>query len=175
MVDKKTSKYLSFLLRHNPEKEGLVLDKGGWCQVDQVLSALSLSFDQLKQMVEQNDKKRFTLSEDGKRIRAAQGHSISVDLGLKPTCPPPILYHGTKKDRWDSIRKIGLVRGNRTHVHLSADTGTATKVADRRDGASIILEVKALEMYQVHYLFYLSDNGVWLTEEVPARFIKIKQ
>jgi putative RNA 2'-phosphotransferase len=172
----RVSKLLSFGLRHRPDELGLHLDAAGWVSVDHVLESLeargeSLSVEELEQLVATSDKQRFALSEDGRRIRANQGHSIAVDLGLVPREPPPRLYHGTVDHFLDRIRAEGLLRGSRTHVHLSIDESTARVVARRRKGVPVILTVRAGEMHADGFPFFVSDNGVWLTVHVPARYL----
>jgi putative RNA 2'-phosphotransferase len=170
------SKLLSFGLRHRPDKLGLHLDAAGWADVRCVLDSLAahghtLSTEELSQLVATSDKQRFAFSEDGTRIRANQGHSVTVELGLPPREPPPRLYHGTVDRFLERIRAQGLLRGSRTHVHLSIDERTARVVAARRKGRPIILTVRAGEMHTDGLRFFLSDNGVWLTEHVPARYL----
>ena len=170
-----TSKFLSFVLRHRPEEIGLVLDDNGWADVEELIAAANrhgrkLNRPLIEEVVEKSDKKRFTLSADGTRIRAAQGHSRPVDLGLPPIEPPGTLYHGTATRFVDSILRDGLSRGQRQHVHLSPDEQTATAVG-RRHGEPVVLRVKAGSMHRAGCLFYLSENGVWLTKHVPAEFI----
>ena len=168
----KQSKYLSFILRHHPEKIGLTLDENGWAKVDDLLEKLpfNLDFTELKTIVDTSDKKRFALSDDETMIRASQGHSVPVDLGLIAIHPPDILYHGTPAANIPSIKIEGLQRGKRHHVHLSADAETALKVGSRR-GKAIILQVKAGEMHRAGLTFFISNNKVWLTDAVPAAYI----
>lgn len=173
----KTSKFLSLVLRHDPGRIGLVLDPEGWAEVDDLLSKLdkagkSLTREQLGELVATNSKQRFRLSDDGDRIRASQGHSIDVELGIEPSEPPSVLYHGTATRFLDGIEREGLISGSRQHVHLSADTETATMVG-RRHGKPVILEVRASEMHQAGMQFYLSENKVWLTNRVPREFLYI--
>ena len=169
------SKFLSLVLRHQPEKIGITLDSAGWVDVGELLAAMGkhgkpLSEAELRRLVETSDKKRFALSEDGRRIRASQGHSVEVELGYAPATPPDVLYHGTVERFLPSIRAGGLQKGQRHHVHLSRDVETATKVGDRR-GEAVILTIDAAGMAREGLLFYVSANGVWLTDQVPARFI----
>jgi putative RNA 2'-phosphotransferase len=172
----RVSKLLSFGLRHRPDKLGLRLDAAGWAGVEHVLESLAargekLSVEELKQLVATSDKQRFAISEDGRSIRANQGHSIAVDLGLVAREPPQRLYHGTVERFLERIRTEGLLRGSRTHVHLSIDESTARVVASRRRGVPVILAVRAGEMHADGLAFFLSENGVWLTEHVPARYL----
>lgn len=172
----KASKFLSLVLRHRPEKVGLVLDGGGWVGVAELLRAVNasgfgLTREELFEVVERNDKRRFALSEDGGRVRASQGHSVEVELGYEPRRPPAVLFHGTAERSLDSIRETGLNRGGRHHVHLSPDAPTARRVGGRR-GRAAVLEVEAERMWGAGFPFYLSANGVWLTERVPASYIK---
>ena len=171
------SKFISLVLRHNPAKIGLTLDENGWASVDELLSKSAKAgqhFDRptLEQVVAQNDKKRFAFSVDGQKIRASQGHSIEVDLALQPVSPPDVLYHGTTIRFHQSILEKGLIPGSRNHVHLSADVQTAS-IVGKRHGKVIIFTVKTRKMEQDGYLFYLSENKVWLTAHVPIQYLKI--
>lgn len=178
MTDKEiicTSRFLSLVLRHEPQRVGLKLDSAGWVAVDELLRAVNshgttLTLEQLQHIVVTSDKKRFAFSEDGQRIRASQGHSVEVDLQYEPQIPPELLYHGTPERFVESIRATGLNKGQRHHVHLSADVATATKVGERR-GPPVVLKVRAGEMHRAGHIFFLSTNGVWLVEHVPTQFI----
>ncbi|MEN2401371.1 RNA 2'-phosphotransferase [Flavobacterium sp. MC2016-06] len=177
-IIKGTSKFLSFVLRHSPETIHLKLDENGWADVDELIIQsnkhnVPLDFDLLKIVVETNDKKRFAFNEDQTKIRASQGHSIEVELNLDAVEPLDYLYHGTVATSIESIKEKGLQKISRQHVHLSKDKETAIKVGSRR-GKPIILIVDAKSMYQEGFKFYLSDNGVWLTDEVPAKYIEFK-
>ena len=173
---KKTSKFLSYVLRHHPELIGLNLDEQGWTNVDELItksrrdSYQGFTFEELDEIVETNDKKRFIFNEDKTRIRANQGHSIDIDLALKPQQPPEFLYHGTAQKNIDSIIEKGIEKRNRQHVHLSLDKETATKVG-MRHGKPIILTINSGKMFEDGILFYLSENGVWLTDFVEAKYI----
>ncbi|QEL20339.1 RNA 2'-phosphotransferase [Limnoglobus roseus] len=171
----RTSKFLSLVLRHKPEEIGLTLDANGWADVEELIRltnahGVSLTRPLLEQVVAENDKKRFAFSDDGRRIRASQGHSVEVDLALPPSEPPAELFHGTATRFLDSIRASGLHSANRQHLHLSPDAITATKVGQRH-GKPVILIVRAGEMFAAGHQFFLSANGVWLTERVPVEFI----
>lgn len=171
----KRSKFLSLVLRHEPQRIGITLDSAGWVSVDELLAAceahgMPIPRPALQEIVSTSDKQRFALSEDGKLIRANQGHSVEVNLQLPPTPPPEILFHGTVEQFLDSIRREGLRKGERHHVHLSADEATASKVGERR-GKPIILRVQAGRMHQEGHEFFLSANGVWLTDHVPPQYI----
>jgi putative RNA 2'-phosphotransferase len=175
----RTSKFLSLVLRHQPQTIGLRLDEGGWARIDELIAkargaGVRLTEELLREVVEKNDKKRFALSEDGLRIRASQGHSIRVSLDLDPAEPPEFLYHGTASRSVESIRESGLVRGRRNHVHLSKDERTAVAVG-RRHGKPVVLVIKAGRMHSEGFQFFLSANGVWLTQEVPARYIEFPE
>ncbi len=172
---KRTSKFLSLVLRHEPEKIGITLDEQGWTNVDELLRALNrhgqaIDYETLEHVVDTNDKKRFAFSEDGESIRASQGHSVEVDLSYEPATPPEILYHGTVGRFLDGIRKDGIRKGQRHHVHLSTSTATASQVGQRR-GSPLLLTIRAAEMHTAGQEFYVSANGVWLTDHVPANFI----
>jgi putative RNA 2'-phosphotransferase len=177
IVSVRISKFLSLVLRHEPERIGIVLDESGWTDVEALLAAaaahgVAITRDDLAQIVASSDKQRFALSPDGARIRANQGHSVDVDLGLAPATPPDRLYHGTVDRFVESIRARGLLKGERHHVHLSADLDTAKRVGGRR-GAPVVLVVRAAEMAATGHAFFRSENGVWLVEHVPPAFIEI--
>lgn len=172
---KRISKTMSLALRHDPAFLGLTLSDTGWVQVEKLLEGLArkgmaIDLDTLKDIVHTNDKKRFAFSPDQQLIRANQGHSVAVDLELKAVEPPHTLYHGTVHKFVNDIRRDGLKKMSRTHVHLSKDKETATRVGSRR-GKPVILKIEALKMNNDGYPFYLSDNGVWLTEHVPSKYI----
>jgi len=172
---KTISKRLSYILRHRPDSVGVNLDENGWVDVDILLRACCkhgqhLSRKVLEEVVSANDKQRFSFSPDGARIRANQGHSIRVDLGMTAVEPPQRLYHGTVERFLESIKTDGLLKKNRHHVHLSPDIKTAKLVGSRR-GKPVVLVVEAAKMYEKGHVFYCSENGVWLTDSVPGEFI----
>lgn len=172
----KISKFLSLVLRHRPKAVGVTLDAAGWVSVAVLLdgcarSGRSISREQLEEVVATNDKKRFEFSPDGSMIRASQGHSVDVDLGYAPADPPEVLYHGTARRNLASIHGRGLVKGRRHHVHLSGDEETAVKVG-RRYGKPVVLTVRASRMAADGAAFFLSANGVWLTDHVPPEYIE---
>ena len=171
----RTSKFLSLVLRHEPESVGLKLGDAGWIGVEELLQAVNqhgtpLTLDQLKHVVATSDKKRFAFSDDGLRIRASQGHSVEVDLQYEPQTPPDLLYHGTATRFLDSIRKEGLKRMERHHVHLSAETKVTLQVGARQ-GRPVLLTIRAGEMTRAGHVFFRSANVVWLVDQVPVQFI----
>ena len=173
---KRASKHLSYVLRHDPGSIGLTLDTQGWVNVSELIAKSiaaghTLDDAMLRAIVATSDKQRFTLSDDGRRIRAAQGHSVPVELGLAPKEPPAVLYHGTASKNVASIRTEGLHAGARQQVHLSGDTDTARRVG-LRHGAPVVLTISALRMHEAGHVFTQADNGVWLTDQVPPRFIE---
>jgi len=172
----KLSKFLSFVLRHNPQRIGISLDLQGWTSIPILLEKMNahgkkLDRETLEFLVATNNKQRYAINEATNQIRANQGHSIPIDLGYQPQRPPTTLYHGTAQQFIESIFKTGLEKRNRHHVHLSADLDTASKVGQRH-GKLVILEILTKEMNQDGYDFFLSENGVWLTEEVPVKYIR---
>lgn len=168
--DTAISKYLSYLLRHKPGAVGLKMDKNGWVFVDELIekSEIPLNKESIERVVRDSDKQRFELK-DGK-IRANQGHSLDVDVELVSQKPPEILYHGTATRFVDGILKEGLTPQSRQYVHLSQDRETAVKVGQRH-GKAVVLPIKATEMFNDGYQFFLSKNGVWLTRHVPPEYI----
>lgn len=172
----KISKLLSLVLRHKPGVLGLELDEQGWVDVEVLIRQANahghaLTPELLRQVVAENDKQRFAFSLDGRRVRASQGHSVAVDLGLEVVEPPAVLYHGTATRFVASIRAGGLRPGSRQHVHLSADADTAIRVGQRH-GKPVVLVIKAGTMAAHGHRFHLSANGVWLVAAVPAEFIE---
>ncbi len=173
----KISKFLSYVLRHHPGSIGIELDKHGWADVSELLkgaerSGFIIEPGELNMVVKENDKRRFSFSEDGLRIRAKYGHSIAVDLGYSPVVPPEILYHGTARRNLESIRANGLTKGNRYYVHLSPDHETAVSVGQRH-GKPIILEVLSGQMHSDGYKFYFCpESKVWLTDGVSASYLR---
>lgn len=171
-----TSKFLSLILRHKPETIGLDLDENGWIEIAALLEAAQqhnrvITREALDEVVFTNDKQRFSFSPDGLKIRASQGHSVSVDVELQSAIPPQFLFHGTVARFLDAIQASGLNKMKRQHVHLSATQETALGVGSRR-GRPILLQVDAGKMHDDGYIFFQSQNGVWLTDEVPWRYIE---
>lgn len=176
MNDVELSKLLSYVLRHRPEHLGLELDGNGYVGVEALLAALHaqehlVSAEQLERVVATSEKRRFGFDESKTRLRALQGHSLHVDLALEPVEPPALLYHGTVERFLERILEQGLVPKARQHVHLSRDLETARQVGSRR-GDPIILEIAAAAMHDAGHIFFLSENGVWLTERVPPAYLK---
>ena len=173
MVQK--SKSLARWLRHRPDAIKISLDKEGWTDIGELLlnanaAGVALTRQELEQIVEENDKQRFSISDDGLRIRAAQGHSVEVNLNLVVKLPPPVLYHGTISKFITSIKKQGLLPGTRNDVHLSATRETALAVGGRR-GVAVLLKIETFPMVKAGIKFRRADNGVWLVEGVPTEFI----
>lgn len=175
MNDKELSKFLALILRHKPETVGIELDKNGWAKVDELLNGMNkkvdIDFDKLKDIVKEDEKQRYSFNDDYSLIRANQGHSVNVDVELKESIPPDILWHGTGEKYVDSIDKTGLVSKSRLYVHLSPNIETAEKVG-RRHGRPVIYEVKAKEMYNDGIIFYKSVNDVWLTKKVETKYLR---
>ena len=168
----RTSKRLSYVLRHRPDSVGLTLDDAGWVDVAELLAALRLTRDELEEVVARNDKQRFALDDTGTRIRASQGHSVPVDLGYAVQPPPEELFHGTPAQNLPAILGDGLRPGRRHAVHLSADVVTAVAVGSRR-GEAVVLRVAAAAMAAGGARFSRAANGVWLVDAVPPRFLAV--
>lgn len=170
------SKFLSLVLRHQPETIGIQLDQNGWTDVKELIekandNGINLDRDTLNHIVATNSKKRFAFNETHDKIRASQGHSIDIELGYESQKPPEILYHGTSEKSVQSIIDKGLEKQSRQHVHLSSDIETAIKVGQRH-GKPFVFKVLAEQMYTDNFQFFISYNGVWLTENVPAKYLK---
>lgn len=169
---KSTSKFLSLILRHKPQIVGLQLDEHGWAEVDELISRVKgLDRATLEQIVATDEKQRYSFSADGKLIRANQGHSIAVDVELEELEPPEILYHGTCESFGPAIIAQGLKKMSRLYVHLSGDVETAEKVGRRRGNPKIFV-VESARMFADGFKFFKSVNGVWLTEHVPAKYLR---
>jgi len=173
----KISKFLSLILRHQPDAIGLALDANGWASVDELIARSAVqgrvfSLEDLKEVVATNDKQRFSFDESGKRIRANQGHSVRADLDFEEKRPPGALYHGTAERNAGQIFKTGLKKMKRHHVHLSADEETARRVGIRY-GKPVIFRIDTLKMLDAGFKFYVSANGVWLVGEVPPEFLEV--
>jgi putative RNA 2'-phosphotransferase len=172
---KHKSKFLSLVLRHEPERVGICLDEAGWVAVDELLEGCRragqpMSMDELREIVRTSDKQRFALSDDGARIRANQGHSVQVELGYAPAEPPEVLYHGTAERYLPLIRRDGLHRAARHHVHLSERPDTAAAVGQRH-GRLVLLQVCSGDMHRAGLPFFKTPNNVWLTDTVPVQYL----
>lgn len=165
------SRYIALILRHRPDVIGITLDEHGWANVSDLLSGIEITMEMLEKIVEEDSKQRYSFNQDKTLIRANQGHSVKVDVELKECIPPDILYHGTGIKYCSSINKQGLIPKSRLYVHLSKDIETAVNVGNRH-GESFVYEVRAKDMYNDGYKFFLSQNGVWLTKEVPVCYLK---
>ncbi|NSL86421.1 RNA 2'-phosphotransferase [Chitinophaga solisilvae] len=176
MENKSLSKFLSLILRHSPQTIGLQLDANGWADVATLITLANgkgkrFSGKDLEQVVATCDKQRFAFNDDKTRIRANQGHSVKVALDLEAAAPPEFLYHGTVGKFLQNIRREGLLKMSRHHVHLSAARETAATVGSRR-GIPVILTVRSGQMHRDGLLFFRSENNVWLTDHVPPDYIE---
>ena len=173
---KETSKFISLILRHKPETIGITLDEHGWANVDELIAGISktedFDMDMLEEIVRTDEKQRYSFSADHTKIRANQGHSIPVDVELEKLEPPKYLYHGTGEKYKESIDKLGLIPKSRLYVHLSPDIETAIKVGSRH-GKPVVYRVLAGDMYNDGFDFFKSVNGVWLTKEVPTKYLEM--
>lgn len=174
MSNKKTSMFISLILRHKPEAIGISLDEHGWADVDDLLAGIQqtrpFSREDLEEIVKTDSKQRYSFNEDKTLIRANQGHSIPVDVELEEIMPPKVLYHGSAEKYVTFIEQEGLIPKSRLYVHLSKDVDTALKVG-KRHGKAIVYLIDAEKMAQDGYKFYLSVNGVWLTKAVPTMYL----
>lgn len=176
--DMRVSKFISLVLRHKPEEIGLTLDEYGCVNVSDLIKGINkrgykVTIEDIERIVMEDDKQRYSFNEDKTKIKANQGHSIKVNLELKPIEPPRMLYHGTATRFRDSICKEGIKKQNRQYVHLSKDIETATKVG-KRHGELVIFKINSHQMYQDGFKFYLSENKVWLTDYVPIKYLNIE-
>lgn len=176
--DEELGRFISLILRHNPKTINITLDEHGWANVDDLMKGINragkhIDFNTLERIVNENNKQRYSFSNDKTKIRANQGHSIKVDVELEEKVPPQYLYHGTAKRFIDSIMDIGIQKQSRQHVHLSADFSTAYSVG-KRHGKPIVLKIDSRAMFEDGCKFYLSKNMVWLTDLVPVKYIYIE-
>lgn len=173
----KISKFISLILRHKPEEIGIELDEHGWANVNELIEGVSVNYpdfsiDILEEIVRTDEKQRYSFNDNHTVIRANQGHSIPVDVELEQVEPPEYLYHGTATKYMDSIWENGLVAKSRLYVHLSGDPNTAYNVG-KRHGKPVMYRVRARSMHDQGFVFYRSENGVWLTERVPTEFLEM--
>ena len=170
-----TGKFIALILRHKPEVIGIHLDEHGWANVDELIAGIAktqeFNMAMLEEIVRTDNKQRYSFNEDKTKIRANQGHSIPVDVELTQKTPPDILWHGTGEKYVSSIEAEGLIPKTRLYVHLSSDYDTAIKVGSRH-GRPVVYEVAAKEMQADGYIFFQSVNGVWLTKEVPTKYLR---
>lgn len=170
----KTGRYIAYLLRHRPDAAGLTLDEHGWAKTEDLLAGTALTMEELEIIVRTDEKQRYSFNADKTRIRANQGHSIQVDVELTEKKPPAVLFHGTAVRFRESIEAQGLLSGKRLYVHLSSDVETALKVG-KRHGKPMVYRVDAGRMYGNGVVFYLSENGVWLTKTVSPEYLEREQ
>lgn len=168
-------RFLSLVLRHQPQAAGITLDRGGWADIDALIKGVratgrKIDRETLERIVRENNKQRYVISEDGRRIRANQGHSIAVELDLHEMVPPPVLYHGTARRFLASISSQGITRQKRQYVHLSCDVDTARQVGSRH-GVPVVLTIDAAAMYGDGVPFFRAANGVWLCQHVPWQYV----
>lgn len=173
------SVFISLILRHKPEAAGIRLDQYGWADVKELIEGVNrtgrkLDLAALEEIVRTDVKGRYSFDESRTRIRANQGHSVKVNVELEELSPPDLLYHGTATRFLGSIlnKREGLKSMGRLYVHLSADRCTAEKVGVRH-GIPSVLAVNTKQMKEDGYVFFRSENGVWLTKNVPCRYLKI--
>ena len=167
----RNSKILALILRHKPQAGNVALDEHGWCIVDDLVKFAGFKLKDVHEIVRTDNKSRYELSQDNKKVRAVQGHSVHIDAELQKCTPPKELYHGTKESVKMEIAKKGLLPMNRLYVHLTTELKTAQETADRRKGKSIILKIDSASMSNNGYTFFKSKNNVWLVSEVPKEFI----
>ncbi len=172
---KDTSRFISLILRHKPEVIGITLDEHGWASVEELIAGVSrthsLNMEMLEEIVQSDDKMRYSFNSDKTKIRANQGHSVQVDVELTERTPPPLLYHGTGEKYVPSIEKTGLIPKTRLYVHLSSEYATALMVGARH-GKPVVFKVDTKKMANDGYKFFVSANGVWLTKSVPAEYLE---
>ncbi len=168
------SKFLSYVLRHKPDAIGIELDPEGWADIEDLITKadILITHSLLHEVVATSEKKRFAISMDGLSIRANQGHSVDIDLGLKSIQPPEFLYHGTATRFLDSIKVNGLLPQNRQYIHLSVDIETAIKVGQRH-GKPVVLTIASLQMHQQGHQFFQAQNGVWLTVKIEPAYLSL--
>ena len=178
--DIKLGRFLCLVLRHHPEAAGITLDAHGWADVGALLRGIcdtgwQIDREPLERIVREDNKQRYTFNEDCTKIRANQGHSIPVDVGLRRVQPPQYLYHGTAARFLPAIQAEGIQRMNRQYVHLSPDYQTAVAVGRRHGSPVVVLRIEAGTMAQNGIVFYRSKNGVWLCDYVSPEYFCIAE
>ena len=173
--DTSLSKFISLILRHKPEEIGITLDRHGWADTAQLIKGIRstgrrIDTETLERIVRNDEKQRYSFSENGKKIRANQGHSIPVEVEMRTAVPPARLYHGTAEKALESIMQNGILKMNRLYVHLSGDIETAFKVGSRH-GKPVVLIIDTAAMSSDGYVFKISENGVWQSENIPQMYI----
>lgn len=171
------SVFLSLVLRHKPEVIGLALDNQGYLKLDDLIDGINKSGREVElqtilDIVNSDDKKRYSLSEDNSKIRASQGHSIPVDLSLANGIPSGQLFHGTAERFKESIETTGLVKAGREYVHLSENIETAISVGSRR-GKPVVFLVDHKKMLEDGHELWISENNVWLSENIPTKYLSL--
>lgn len=174
-LDIELGRFISLILRHKPDAIGIRLDQHGWAEVDKLIAGINkagkkIDMEILERIVSENNKQRYSFNEDHTKIRANQGHSVKVDVELKGAVPPDILYHGTAERFLDSIKRNGITKQSRQHVHLSADKETAVQVG-KRHGKPVVLSVDTVQMRKDGYKFFISENKVWLCEDILWKYV----
>jgi putative RNA 2'-phosphotransferase len=175
-IDKtKASKFMSLILRHDPGAADIALDGRGWAVIDEMLAGMArkgypITRQVLDEIVAEDGKQRYTISDDGLRIRANQGHSMAVDVELEELRPPAVLFHGTASRFADAIRRDGLKAMSRQHVHLSIDEPTAI-IVGKRHGKPVVFRIDARRMADAGIKFLRSANNVWLVAAVPPEYL----
>ncbi|MBQ3065839.1 MAG: RNA 2'-phosphotransferase [Clostridia bacterium] len=177
MDKQQLGKFLSLILRHKPQTVGITLDANGWADTAQLIRAINavcpFDMEMLEDIVMTDNKQRYSFSEDKTQIRANQGHSIPVDVGLMEKQPPDVLFHGSAARNAEAIESEGLLPQSRLYVHLSTDAQSAYAVG-KRHGAPIVYRIDAKQMYEDGSVFYCSVNGVWQTKHVPPRYLSME-
>jgi putative RNA 2'-phosphotransferase len=175
---KHTSKLISYWLRHHPEDGNLAIDDFGWVTIHDLLKALAIkgqvfTFTEIEELSRSFDKIRWEFSDDDTRIRATHGHSIEVILDEKAVEPPAVLYHGTSLNKVEAITQNGLLTMQRQFVHLSSDKEIAISVG-KRHGQAILVEIDAKGLEEDGWIFYKTSDNVWLTKNIPTKYLSIK-
>ena len=172
--DIKLGRFLSLVLRHNPQAAGISLDEHGWADVGELLAGVNrtgrrIDLPTLERIVRENNKQRYSFNGDHTKIRANQGHSLQVDIELREAEPPKYLYHGTATRFFPAIQREGIRKMSRQYVHLSGDFATAMAVG-KRHGIPMVITIDAAAMARDGVAFYRSENGVWLCDWVDPKY-----
>lgn len=177
----KQSKFLSLILRHQPEILNLKCEVGGWVDIGLLIEnsikygrqGTAFNREMINEIVKNCPKQRYAISECGEKIRANQGHSTDVDMQFEPVRPPQTLLHGTSLENWEKIKFSGIRRMSRQHVHLTEHIDTAAKVGSRHGEVVVTLVINSEKMHADGFKFYKSENNVWLTDNVPVEYIVV--
>jgi putative RNA 2'-phosphotransferase len=167
------SRWMSYVLRHNPERYGLQPDRYGFVDFEEFLQIASrrypdLGADRIRALIEASGTSRFEIA--GERVRARYGHSIAVDPVGPPVEPPEALFFGTDASSADTIAAQGLIPADRRHLHLSTTPEEALTIAQRKTSNPMVFRILAQDAHKTGVAFF-RESELFLTARVPPAFL----